>query len=221
MVDNGSETAPERILTFKKGEFLFHQHDVTQDLFILRKGSIRIFKTEGGIEIDLDTVGPGDVVGEVASIDGGPRTASGVALEECEVLCIPSGDFRAILASIPEWFQKIALILVQRLREVDSRISRSIEGDRTNHIAAIISLLAYSDKCTVGPEGYEMDLKTVEHQIIDLLNIPLGEISASLEMMQRQRYCKVDKSKLMLSSRTALDELAERLFHSAAEVPVL
>lgn len=211
----------QRLMIFKKGEYLFRQHDVTQDLFILKKGMIRIFKTEGNVEIDLDTVGPGNVVGEVASIDGGSRTASGVALEECEVLHIPASEFQNILTSIPEWFRKIALILVQRLREVDSRISRSVEGDRTNHIAAIISLMAYTDKCTPGDGGYELDLKNVEYQIIDLLNIPLGEITGSLELLQKQRFLSVDKSKIVLSSRNALDELAEKVFLSASEVPVL
>jgi len=211
----------QRIVTYEKGEYLFRQHDATQDLFILKKGLIRIFKTEGSVEIDLDTVGPGNVVGEVASIDGGTRTASGIALEVCEVLHIPASEFQNILTSIPEWFRKIALILVQRLREVDSRISRSIEGDRTNHIAAILSLMAYTEKCTTTPKGYELDLKTVEYQIIDLLNIPLGEITTSLELLQKQHYLVLDKNKIVLPDRNVLDELAERVFNSAADVPVL
>ena len=181
---------------------------------------MRIYKTEGGVEIDLDMVGAGNVVGEIASIDGGTRTASGVACEKCEALVIPANEFQLILTSIPEWFRKIALILVQRLREVDSRISRSIEGERTNHIAAILSLLSFTELCNSTAEGFVLDRKTVEYQIVDLLTIPLGEITASLERLHRQGFIRLDRASIVLASREALDPLAEKVFQSTTELPV-
>ncbi len=209
-----------RVVTFNPGEYLFRQDELTQDLFILKSGSVRIYKTEGGIEIDLDMVGAGNVVGEIASIDGGTRTASGVACEKCEALVIPANEFQLILTSIPEWFKKIALILVQRLREVDSRISRSIEGERTNHIAAILSLLSFTELCNSTAEGFVLDRKTVEYQIVDLLTIPLSEITASLERMHRQGIIRLDRSSIILASREALDPLAEKVFQTTTELPV-
>ncbi len=220
MSDAIDKEQKRHVVSFQAGEYLFRQDEMTHDLFILKKGTVRIFKTEGGVEIDLDTVGPGNVVGEVASIDGGRRSASGIALETCEALMIPSYEFKSILTSIPEWFRKIALILVHRLREVDSRISRSIEGERTNHIAAIISLLAFTDQCVTCPEGFLIDRKAIEYQIIDLLGIPIGEISASLERLCKLNYLRLDRSGVILSSRDALDELAEKVFQAIPEVPV-
>jgi CRP-like cAMP-binding protein len=210
----------QRTVEFDTGEFLFRQNDLTKDLYILKKGSVRIFKHEGGVEIELDVVGPGNVVGEIASIDGGPRTASGVALEKSEALSVPFDEFSQILSSIPDWFKKIALILVQRLREADSRISRSIEGERTNHIAAIISLLSFTKYCTSTSEGFVLDRKTVEYQIIDLLNISLAEIDTCLERLKKQNYLRLDRNRLILSCRESLDELAEKVFQTNTELPV-
>ena len=220
MAELFSKEQSRRIVTFDPGEYLFRQDEMTQDLFILKSGSVRIYKTEGGVEIDLDMVGAGNVVGEIASIDGGTRTASGVACEKCEAIVIPAAEFQLILTSIPEWFKKIALILVQRLREVDSRISRSIEGERTNHIAAIISLLAFTDICESGDEGFVLDRKTVEYQIVDLLNISLGEITTSLERLHKQQYIRLGRTSIILSSREVLDPLAEKVFQSTTELPV-
>jgi CRP/FNR family transcriptional regulator, cyclic AMP receptor protein len=210
----------QRVVTFNPGEYLFRQDELTQDLFILKSGSVRIYKTEGGVEIDLDMVGAGNVVGEIASIDGGTRTASGVACEKCEALVIPANEFQLILTSIPEWFRKIALILVQRLREVDSRISRSIEGERTNHIAAILSLLSFTELCNSTAEGFVLDRKTVEYQIVDLLTIPLDEITASLERLHRQGFIRLDRASIVLASREALDPLVEKVFQTTTELPV-
>ncbi|MBN1576205.1 MAG: Crp/Fnr family transcriptional regulator [Chitinispirillaceae bacterium] len=220
MPDQLEREQKRHIVFFKPGEYLFKQNDMTRDLFILKKGTVRIFKMEGGVEIDLDTVGRGNVVGEVASIDGGPRTASGVTLEECEALVIPAAEFQSILTSIPEWFRKIAMILVQRLREVDARISRSIVGERNNHIAAIISLLAFTDHCVSCPEGFMIDRRTVEYRIVDLLDISLGEITAALERLHKLKYLRLNRTGVILSSREALDGLAEKVFHTADDVPV-
>lgn len=209
----------QQVISLRTGEFLFRQDEMTHDLFILKKGTVRIFKIEGGIEIDLDTIGPGNVVGEIASIDGGPRTASGIALEPSEALMLPATEFKSILASIPEWFRKIALILVQRLREVDTRISRSIEGERTNHVAAIISLLSFTDQCVSCPDGFYIDIKTIEHLVIDLLDIPINDISESIELLQKQEYLRLDRFGVVLSSREVLDELAQKVFHTTSEVP--
>jgi CRP/FNR family cyclic AMP-dependent transcriptional regulator len=220
MPDADKKEVSRRIVTFNPGEYLFHQNELTQDLFILKCGSVRIYKTEGEVEIDLDIVGAGNVVGEIASIDGGTRTATGVACEKCEAIVIPAEEFQLILTSIPEWFRKIALILVQRLREVDSRISRSIEGERTNHIAAVLSLLAYTDLCASCAEGFTLDRKNVEYQIVDLLNVPLGEITTTLERLHKQNYIRLDRSSIILSSREVLDPLAEKVFQTTTELPV-
>jgi CRP/FNR family transcriptional regulator len=207
----------KRIVRFPGGSFLFRQNDTSQDLFIIKSGSVRIFKTEGNTEIDLDVVGNGMVVGEVASIDGGPRTASGYALEDTDVIVIPASEFQRILATVPDYLKKIALILVQRLRAVDTKINRSIEGDRTSHVAAIISLVSYTQHCVPGCNGYEISLKFLENEIMDLLNIPLSEIAEILEKLHEKGIIKIEKTKCILNSKSQVDDIAEHLFAAVDE----
>lgn len=209
-----------RTVRFAPGEYLFRQNDQTQDLFIVKSGLVRIFKNEGSVEIDLDIIGIGNVVGEVASIDGGVRTASGVAIETCDAVVIPASEFQSILAAIPEWFKKIALILVQRLREVDSRISRSVDGERTNHVAALISLLSFSNSCIACSDGFVLDKKFIEYEAVDLLGMQLSEVTASLERLQKQQFLKLDRARIILARRDALDELAQKVFQANEELPV-
>ena len=47
MTDETINEKKQRIVTFNSGEFLFKQNDHSRDLFILKKGSVRIFKNEG------------------------------------------------------------------------------------------------------------------------------------------------------------------------------
>ncbi len=211
----------ENIRKFKPGDFLFRQNENTRDLFILKKGRVRIFKQEGNAEIELDTIGQGSIVGEVASIDGGPRTASGIALEEVEAVVIGESQFKRLVASVPEWFMKISFIIVQRLREVDAKINRSIEADWTNHIAAVISLLAFTDKCVPRTEGFVIDRKTVEHLIIDLFDISIPQITASLDRLNRLKYIRLEGPNIILSGREAVDEPARKVFNIECPTPIV
>jgi CRP-like cAMP-binding protein len=205
------------IVRYPRGSYLFKQNDTSQDLFIIQSGCVRIFKTEGNAEIDLDIVGNGMVVGEIASIDGGPRTASGYAVENTDVIVIPASEFQRILTTVPDYLKKIALILVQRLRMVDAKINRSIEGDRTAHVAAIISLVSYSEHCIAGNNGYEINLKFLENEIMDLLNIPPSEIDEILEKLVEKGIIKIEKTKCVLESKSQVDEMAEHLFSAISE----
>jgi CRP-like cAMP-binding protein len=205
------------IVRYPRGSYLFKQNDTSQDLFIIQSGCVRIFKTEGNAEIDLDIVGNGMVVGEIASIDGGPRTASGYAIENTDVIVIPSSEFQRILSTVPDYLKKIALILVQRLRMVDTKINRSIEGDRTAHVAAIISLVSYTQHCIAGNNGYEINLKFLENEIMDLLNIPPSEIDEILKKLADKGIIKIEKTKCVLESKSQVDEMAEHLFSAISE----
>jgi CRP/FNR family transcriptional regulator, cyclic AMP receptor protein len=214
-----TNTAGKRIVVLPKGDYLFRQNDTSRELYIIKTGSVRIFKTEGSGEIDLDLVGPGMVVGEIASIDGGPRTASGLAVEDTEAVLIPAEEFQAIAAKIPDWFRKIALILVQRLREADERINQSVCGDRVQHAAAVISLITFSRWCVSCAEGFEIPLKFIENELLDLLNMPISESTEILAKLEHQNVLRVDRGRIVLETREALDAISRDLLHKAGAVP--
>jgi len=210
----------QKVVTFRKGEYLFRQNEDTHDLFIIRKGRVRIFKTEGTIEVELDTVGPGIVVGEIASIDGGQRTASGVAVDDTETVCIPGDEFQSILAKIPDWFRKIAMILVQRLREVDSKINLTLDGDHIAHVAALISLISHSDIAVRSIDGIEIDLKYLENELIDLLGIQPAEIVESIEWLAKKHLLKVERNKVKMVNQIELNKIAEPIFCTGNPIPI-
>jgi CRP-like cAMP-binding protein len=216
-----SDTTPasRTIQKFSKGDYLFKQNDVSQDLYIIKKGNVRIFKIEGNLEIELDSAGSGSVIGEIASIDGGTRSASGVAVEETDALVISSTEFSAILSKIPEWFKKISLILVQRLREVDNKISCSIEGDRTNQVAAMIHLLSKSSYATPTEKAYEISMKFLEDELVDVLCIQPAEVVEILRKLEKRGIIKISHSKVSILSLESIDKLAESVFHTENELP--
>lgn len=212
MAENG-ENSSKNIRKFDKGEYLFHQNDTTQELFIVKKGSIRIFKIVNNNEIVLDTVGPGAVIGEIALIDHGVRSASGIAVENTEVIAICANEFNGVFTKMPEWFKKIALILVQRLREVDSKINKSLDCDHTDHVAAIISLLFATNQCIVTDEGYEISSKLLEDEIMDLFCLQPSETITILENLQKQGIIRVGHSKVTVLQKEVIEKKTLQILH--------
>lgn len=193
---------------FRKGELLFRENDDSQDFFIIKSGSVRVFKKTGQKEVTLDTLGPGMVAGEIASIDNAVRTASGVALADTEAIVIPREAVGKILANIPDWFRKIAQILVQRLREVDEKITRALKSDYTNYVAAIINMISYSEKAQKNADGFEMDARFLEYEIMDLIAIPLAEVQAAVEKLAAAEIVRVTGGKVILTNREACEKMA-------------
>ena len=66
--------------------------------------------------------GPGEVVGEMAVIDGAPRSASVLALEETSTLALASWSFNSFMESHPELALEILPVVVKRFRETNERL---------------------------------------------------------------------------------------------------
>lgn len=208
-------------LILKKGQFLFKQKEYSQDLYIIKNGRVRVFKTEGELEIELDILSTGMVVGEVASIDGGFRSASVVALEDTELFFISASDFKSVLLRIPEYLKKIALILVQRLREVDSRINFSIDGNRLGHFAAVISLIASSEWSVKESLHTSIDRKFLENELMDILNVSPQQILLVLDLLEKKQIISTERGRIFITNKEDLEYLANSVFHGSNEVPII
>lgn len=100
-----------------KGALLFSQGDESDGLFILKSGRAKVFiSDENGKEMVIAVLGPGEVVGEIASLDGEVRTASVVAMEPSTVLRIAQGDFKSFLKENHELAFEIIQVLTRRIR---------------------------------------------------------------------------------------------------------
>ncbi len=85
------------------GAVLFRTGDPGQAMYVVAKGTMEIFITDlAGQKIVLAECGPGEVFGELAMLDAGPRTASAVALEDTELLELDRDDLLLLVSKKPQ-----------------------------------------------------------------------------------------------------------------------
>ncbi len=93
-------------------------------LFVIVSGRVKIVKTnERGKRLELATHGPGEVIGEFAVLDGAPRSADVVAVEDTTCLVLSSWDFKGFMESHPEVALHILPMVVQRFRETNEALT--------------------------------------------------------------------------------------------------
>jgi CRP-like cAMP-binding protein len=105
-------------------EWLLEQDDVGTDIFFLTSGVVRVLITPApDREVILADINAGGYFGEMAAIDGQPRSAGILAITDATIACMPAPVFREILHNHPDVAEQLLKHLVARIRTLDQRIN--------------------------------------------------------------------------------------------------
>jgi CRP-like cAMP-binding protein len=198
-------TAPQS-RRLKKGEILFAEGEGSRSMYLLKTGMIRIFKKKGDSNIEIDTIRAGQIVGELAFLDGNPRSASGEALTDCDLLEISAVTFQEVFTNMPEWLKILLKTVVGRLRTASTRI-RQLEtassafdyserdGKRTAHyvylsppdVLKVLTgiLLVGSHHGTAVDESRDIQIHLLQKYVNQILGIPVAKITTMLDVLSQ------------------------------------
>jgi CRP/FNR family transcriptional regulator, cyclic AMP receptor protein len=128
---------------FPRGSLLMFEQEPGERVMILLAGRVKISRVgEDGREVLLGIRDPGDVLGELAFIDGHPRIASATALEEVEAVVMPASTFRAHLERTPRVAVALLEVVTRRVRDATVKLSQAGSSDVIGRLAARIVELA-------------------------------------------------------------------------------
>jgi len=119
--------------TYQKDEVVFNEGDPGVGMYIVAGGRVGITKKAAdGSRIELATIESGGFFGEISVIEGGPRTASAMAIEKTDLLGFFRSDLDDLIERRPAMAAKIlyeiARVLGERLRAADEELSRLTEA---------------------------------------------------------------------------------------------
>jgi CRP/FNR family transcriptional regulator len=112
--------AGERTITLRAGDTLFERGDAGDGCYWLRRGVLAVsVASANGEQRILAILGAGELVGELAMIDGLPRSATVQAVRDCELSFVSRAAFAEVMARHPELHRDIVTTLAARLRQSD------------------------------------------------------------------------------------------------------
>jgi CRP-like cAMP-binding protein len=112
-----------RIVRFAKGQVLFGRGDVATHLYVVAEGQVRLaIATSEGRELSFQIAAVGDLIGEIAVLDGGLRTAEATALTAVTSYALERNAFRELWSAHPGISNAVISFLCWRLRNVSDRL---------------------------------------------------------------------------------------------------
>ena len=108
----------------REGEVLFRAGDVGDGCYRIQTGLVKVVvASQLGEERTISLLRPGAIVGELSVIDGGPRSASVIAVTDCSLSFFSRAKFQTYIDSHPELTSYLVRTLARRLREADDDLA--------------------------------------------------------------------------------------------------
>lgn len=206
--DRQRVAAVATVRAYDKGDALFREGDVSDHLYTVLSGRVKVFKTTArGTAVILEIFGPGDPVGAVAAYESRAFPASAVALEPSTCLRIPREAFFALLDAHPTLVRGLLTGLTYRLVELTNRLAELSGGHVDARLARFFLKLA-ADLGQRRPEGTFIPLALSRQEIADMIGTT---IETSIRIMSRwgkQDVVRTEKDGVIVVDRAALEAIA-------------
>jgi CRP/FNR family transcriptional regulator, cyclic AMP receptor protein len=171
--------------TYGRGELIFRQGDPGTSLYVIERGQVKIrLLSAQGQELMLAILGPGDFFGELAVLDGEPRSADAVALEPSRLLVLQRQDLRRDLEARPRIAVQLLSALSRRLRQADGVIQDAAFLNLAGRLAKVLLGLAETHGQS-GHAGVLISLRLTQVELAAMVGATRESVSKWLGAFER------------------------------------
>jgi CRP-like cAMP-binding protein len=193
--------------SFPRGAALFHELQAADKVVVLLSGRVKLSATtDDGREVIFGIRGAGELLGELSTIDGEPRSASATALEPVEALVLPPPAFTSFLESHPRAAQLVTRLIGQRLRDADEKRLGFAAQDSIGRVAARI--VEMCDRFGE-PEGAGMRIGVpiTQEELAGWTGCSREAVSRALHTLRELGWIRTERRNIVVLE---LDSLRER-----------
>ena len=184
--------------TLPAGGVLFEQGDESDGLYVVVSGIVRIYLTaEDGREATVFLSEEGEVIGEMALLDGLPRSAGAAALTDARLVVIPRGPFLEVLDTTPKVARQIILTLCERLRSTNAQIDQAIFHDLRHRLLVLLQQIAVIHG-RVEADMAIVELDITQGTIAQMLGASREAVNKQLRALVKEGYLAVDHHKIQI-----------------------
>jgi CRP-like cAMP-binding protein len=188
---------------------IFEKGDPGVGMMAVIRGRVKICTySVSGKELVLNIIDRGGLFGEIALLDGRPRTANAVTLEETDLLVLERGRFLPFLTANPDIATRLIAVLCERLRQTSEHLEDALFLEAGPRLARWLLRLAKSFG-REAPNGIRLNIKLSQQQIGNLVGISRESINKHLGDWQRAGHIAVQSGFITIQDRDALEEIGQ------------
>jgi CRP/FNR family cyclic AMP-dependent transcriptional regulator len=170
------------------GQTLFVKGDPGDALYGVRRGQIRIETgTTGGERLTIEIFGAGDLFGEIAVLDGRPRTADAIAQEDAELYVLQRGEFLKALERDSRLAIRIIELLCGRLRSTNERTEEMMFLPLSVRLARRLSALA---------QDFGAQVEITQDELAGLVGVTRESVNRQLQEWRASGIVKLGRGRI-------------------------
>jgi CRP-like cAMP-binding protein len=187
----------------KKGTMLFRKGDQGTNLYAVCAGAVRVSAPSSeGKDAVFNLIVPGEIFGEIAFLDEGPRTADAVVIESGEVMVIERRNFLPLLQDYPELALRLLKIVCGRLRRTSEQVEDIVFLELKARLAKALLYL-----CDHSTSKIPHQLKVTQREISQMIGASRESANKQLRSWERQKWLRLERGGLSILSPDALRRL--------------
>lgn len=187
-----------RARRFRPQEILFHEGDPGHLLYFIQAGQVRLVQVApDGAETILHVCGPGESLGELALLDGGPRSATAVALEHVEVLTLSREAFAELMSRHPSVGLALLQKLVGMVRRLNEQVQSLLSLDATGRVARMLLKLAEQHGQQT-PRGLQIGMRLSQEQLAQMVGTTRSTVSRLLNGFQSRGILTLERECILI-----------------------
>ena len=196
------------LVEVRRRQVVFLPGDPGHSVYFVNGGRVKISKvTRDGKELTLAYRGPGEVFGELALVDGGPREDMAEAMDTALLTVMARGDFEALVDREHGIAVRLTRVLAERRREIEAKIEHLVFKDVNAKLASLLLRLA-GEYGVVDARGTLVALKITHQEMANIIGSTRETVSLTLSQFKRRGLVLSDGRKIIVSSFDGLKALA-------------
>ena len=183
--DRAAIAARMRRVDFDPDQMIFSRGDPGREIYLVLEGRIRLsILSSDGRELSFAHAGPGSIFGEIATLDGGERTAGATAISKVQAMALPQRAMLELIENNPKVAKAAIHFLCTRLRETDQRLEAiALHRIEVRLARLMLSALKLQSPGATG-KSVALDLGMSQGELALLIGASRPKVNIALTMLE-------------------------------------
>jgi CRP-like cAMP-binding protein len=188
--------------TFQAGEIIFSEFEPGDSFYLIQSGRVRITKIVGDIEKNIDILQPPEIFGEMAILEGTPRSATAIALDIVKVFEFNRANFEILMMGNPQIAMRLLKLFVKRIYDQKRRFMILTLDDPQAKIADVFLMLDETQGASTSnqPEaqGDKREFKVSTDDVAHWAGMTSADVQAIMGHFIKQRRIEIFQDRIIV-----------------------
>jgi CRP-like cAMP-binding protein len=189
---------------FDDGGIIFCENEPTKEVYILKEGKVKITRIVDKKEVQLFIMKPGDIFGEMSILENKTRSATAIAIEDCELVVIKKENFELMAKKEPQLTSRLISLLAERIWNANKLILNSYLPDLDTKILDML-LILYERSKTVISDFQTFNFNITFTDVIGMIGLEERIDKLESNFLLAHKLIKLDQNSLVCTNIPALE----------------